>query len=70
MASTTQEEVKVSVITRSGAGEQHEQPSEVDLVQDEDVEIKEEPLARQQPIQVPTTGRSMALGGYIAPTID
>ena len=41
MASTTHEEAKVSVVTRSGAGEQHEQPSEVDLVQDEDVEIKE-----------------------------
>ena len=39
-------------------------------MQDDDVEIKEEPLARQQPIQVPTTSRSMALGGYIAPTID
>ena len=70
MASTAQEEAKVSVVTRSGAGEQYESPTEVELVQDEDTEIKEEPLARQQPIPVPTTGRSMALGGYIAPTID
>ena len=53
MASTTQEEAKVSVVTRSGAGEQYESPTEVELVQDEDTEIKEEPLARQQPIRYP-----------------
>ena len=70
MASTTLEEVKVSVVTRSGAGEQHESSATVEVSQDEDVEVKEETLTRQQPIPVYTTGRSMALGGYIAPTID
>ena len=70
MASTAQEEAKVSVVTRSGAGEPYQSSTEIEVAQDEDVEIKEEPLARQQPIPVYTTGRSMALGGYIAPTID
>ena len=70
MASTTQEEVRVSVVTRSGAGEQYELSTEIEAAQDEDVEVKEEPLTRQQPIQVYPSGRSMALGSYIAPTID
>ena len=65
-----QEEVKVSVVTRSGAGEQYQSSAEIEVAQDEDIEVKEEPLTRQQPIPVYTTGRSMALGGYIAPTID
>ena len=68
MASTTQEEAKVSVITRSGAGE--ETQSLAETVQDEDIELKEEPITRQTTIPVYNTGRSMALGGYIAPTID
>ena len=70
MASTTPEEVKVSMITRSGAGERHQSSTEAEVVQDEDTEVKEEPLTRQQPIPVYTSGHSMALGGYIAPTID
>ena len=70
MASTAQEEVKVSVVTRSGAGKQYQSSTEIEVAQDEDVEIKEEPLTRQQPIPGYMTGRSMALGGYIAPTID
>ena len=70
MASTTPEELKVSVITRSGAGEQHQPSTEAEVVQDKDIEVKEEPLTRQQPKSVHTPGRSMALGGYIAPTID
>ena len=65
MASTTQEEVKVSVVTRSGAGEEYESSQEY-----EDVEVKEETPVRQQPIPTHTISRSMALGGYIAPTID
>ena len=68
MASTTLEEAKVSVITRSGAGEESQLPRETAVVQDEDVEVREEQIV-SQPI-VYTTGRSMALGGYIAPTID
>ena len=68
MASTTPEEVKISVITRSGAGEESQSSTETETVQDEDIEVKEEPIVRQ-PIFY-TTGRSMALGGYIAPTID
>ena len=70
MASTAQEEVKVSVVTRSGAGEQFQSSTEIEVAQDEDIEVKEEPLTRQQPTPVYTTGRSMALGGYIAPTFD
>ena len=62
--------MKVSVVTRSGAGEQYESSTEREVSQDEDVEVKEETPARQQPIPVYTTSRSMALGGYIAPTID
>ena len=68
MASTTPEEVKVSV--RSGAGEQHQSSTETEVAQDEDVEVKEEPLTSQQTIPVYVSGHSMALGGYIAPTID
>ena len=68
MASTTQEEVKISVITRSGAGEESQSSTETETVQDEDIEVKEEPIVRQP--RVYTTGRSMALGGYITPTID
>ena len=68
MASTTLEEVKVSVVTRSGAGEESQPPTETEVIQDEDIEVKEEIIV-SQPI-VYTTGRSMALGGYIAPTID
>ena len=64
MAST----ILVSVITRSGAGGEPQPPTEMEVVQDKDVEVKEEPIV-SQPI-VYTTGRSMALGGYIAPTID
>ena len=70
MASTTQEEVKISVVTRSGAGEQHQSSTEVEVAKDDEIEVKEEPLTRQQPIPVYTSGRSMALGGYIASTID
>ena len=68
MASTTPEEVKVSVIKRSGAGEETQSPTKT--VQDEDIEVKEEPITRQPTVPVYNTGRSMALGGYIAPTID
>ena len=70
MASTAQEEVKVCIVTRSGAGEQYQSSTETEVAQDEDIEVKEEPLTSQQPIPVYITGRSMALGGYIAPTID
>ena len=34
------------------------------------MEVKEEPPTSQQTTPVYTSGRSMALGGYIAPTID
>ena len=68
MASTTQEEVKISVITRSGAGEETQSP--IETVQDEDIEVKEEPITRQTAVTNCNPGRSMALGGYIAPTID
>ena len=70
MASIALEEAKVSVVTRSGAGEQQQSSTGIEVAQDEDVEVKVEPLARQQPIPVYTTGRSMALGGYIALTIN
>ena len=70
MASTTPEEVKVSVITRSGAGEQHQSSTETEVAQDKDIEVKEEPLTRQQITPVYMSGCSMALGGYTAPTID
>ena len=70
MASTTPEEVKISVITRSGAGEESQSSTETEIIQDEDIEVKEEPITRQQIAPVYTIGRSMALGGYIAPTID
>ena len=68
MASTTQEEVKISIITRSGAGE--ETQSAVETVQDKDIEVKEEPITRQATVPSYNPGRSMALGGYIASTID
>ena len=70
MASATPEEVQISVITRSGAGEESQPPieTETETVQDEDIKVKEEPIMRQPTVYV--TGRSMALGGYIAPTID
>ena len=60
--------MKVSVITRSGAGEETQSPTETE--QDEDIEVKEEPITRQPTVPVYNTGCSMALGGYIAPTID
>ena len=68
MASTTEEEVKVSIITRSGAGEETQSPTET--VQDKDIEVKEEPITRQHTVPVYNTGHSIALEGYIAPTVD
>ena len=67
MASTALEEVKVSVVTRSRAAEQYQSSTTIDGAQDKDIKVKEEPITRQQPIAVYTTGCSMALGGYIAP---
>ena len=49
---------------RSGAGEETQLPVETE--QDAIVEVKEEPV----PEPSIGRGRSMALGGYIAPTID
>ena len=63
MASKSPEKAQVSVVTRSGAGEEI-QPEET--YQEEAVEIKEEPV---QEISV-RRGHSMAFGGYITPTID
>ena len=68
MASTAQEEVKISVITRSRASE--EMQSHAETVQDEDIEVKEEPITKQATEPSNNQGRRMALGGYIAPTID
>ena len=59
MASIAQKEVKVSVVTRSGAGEQHQSSTEIEVTQDEDIEVKEEPLTNQQPIPIYITGRSI-----------
>ena len=64
MASAAQEETKISIITRSGAGEVTQPSAETE--QDESVEVKEEPVREINN----NRGRSMALGGYIAQTID
>ena len=63
MASKSPEKAQVSVVMRSGAGEES-QPEETH--QEEAVDIKEEPV-REISVR---RGCSMAFGGYIAPTID
>ena len=71
MASTVPEKAKVSVLTQSGAGTEIATSAETE--QDEEIQIKEERIAEQRENNTnseTTRGRSMALGGYIAPTID
>ena len=68
MASTAPEEAKVNVL-RSWNRDRIPEETE----QDEEIQIKEEGTAEQrESITDPeiNRGRSMALGGYIAPTID
>ena len=61
MASTAQEEVKISIITRSGAGIETQPFAETE--QYEDIEVKEEQVTKQITESSSNQGRSMALGG-------